>query len=609
MKKERPGSKVSLYLATPDQTELALQEQEGPLTEELAKQLLEELNVHAKMKHVDLSHVQMVAGTLDPLLTFASANSSIHIQINAANTTIDSWNLFGNSGDISPSSILQVLPRMSEVAKGLTCINGVHAGLIYWGVVICCVLAFAAPLVLASNEQQKNPRAKTAIPTNGSSSFSYRAFEGVCTDVSPVALNAYFDPISSYVLILIAVVGFNASYFCNNVLFPFIQNHCCSNKSDSIVAAADEEEAGSSDATDSRPTNAFFFIVYVLLALSSLGQYFFWQPLELKGGLLCQAARATLAIFYKPFAVPMIPIMINVVMDGTGMYLNRNELTEAFLLVVLGAFAAWFVVAAVFSAPVIFCAFGFFGLLLVIPPFLQWKFAGWTICVSDISVGTVKERQRRNGKHYTDFHVVSSGIVIEDVEAMLCKAEEKCFLSTCPGMDGKFYLKPFYYIFPNQKALQLIRLVHNGLEAALLAQTLFKRLVLYWLMASLALGVQLWPLYEGASYAGLAKGVVGEVVLPKLRFWIPSLWHTFDWPFNLPAFDQWQLAISLGIIFSEAAPKIWAMAYGRMFYNGHSTKMLLPRRRYAQLPDNDHTDFGLLGAQAPNIQNSTAVCI
>ena len=113
-----------------------------------------------------------------------------------------------------------------------------------------------------------------------------------------------------------------------------------------------------------------------LLVVSAIAQSFYWNKAPLRGDALCTvAARITMAPFFKPLVAPVFQIFISVMLDSSG-GLHRNVLTETLVAVQIIIFGIWLVVAFMFSAPLVFEAFCFLGLALVMPPFVHLRLAG-----------------------------------------------------------------------------------------------------------------------------------------------------------------------------------------------------------------------------------------
>jgi hypothetical protein len=121
-----------------------------------------------------------------------------------------------------------------------------------------------------------------------------------------------------------------------------------------------------SKAVTSKDERAFYLLMQLLSVMFSLGHYVAWSKVRPTGGFLCTvAARGTLAVFYKPI-LPAMWYGFMHLLDDEGWMLHHNILTDTLIAIIILLFSLWFVVAFVFSFPVLVCFF-YFGMLLLIP--------------------------------------------------------------------------------------------------------------------------------------------------------------------------------------------------------------------------------------------------
>jgi lysophospholipase L1-like esterase len=121
-----------------------------------------------------------------------------------------------------------------------------------------------------------------------------------------------------------------------------------------------------SKALTSKDERAFYLLMQLLSVMFSLGHYVAWSKVRPTGSFLCTvAARGTLAVFYKPI-LPAMWYGFMHLLDDEGWMLHHNILTDTLIAIIILLFSLWFVVAFVFSFPVLVCFF-YFGLLLLIP--------------------------------------------------------------------------------------------------------------------------------------------------------------------------------------------------------------------------------------------------
>jgi hypothetical protein len=265
------------------------------------------------------------------------------------------------------------------------------AGLLRWLVVLLCAILFVLPAPLLADTPTLPANFTTTVMTTTSTATTTTTITTTTTTITTLiraattaahstesepltvitgTLNQLCDfvPAQTKEEYVDAVSGYGLVVFVSLLLAIWnnrperLKTDCFRLDTKSLAQTASTP----SKAVTNKEERAFFLLMQLLSVMFSLGHYVVWSKVRPTGGFLCTvAARGTLAVFYKPI-LPAMWYGFMHLLDDEGWMLHHNILTDTLIAIIILLFSLWFVVAFVFSFPVLVCFF-YFALLLLIP--------------------------------------------------------------------------------------------------------------------------------------------------------------------------------------------------------------------------------------------------
>ena len=179
-----------------------------------------------------------------------------------------------------------------------------RAGLIRWLVLLVCAAFFVLSGLLEPPSQLANANAAVSPSSTPILTFTTSTLQQLCDHVPEQTKEEYVDPVSGFGL----VVGVSAALALWNNRPAWLKGL----KGVKLVkrltsdVQTDQKQANSKNNVTNKEERAFYLLVQLLTVMFSLGHYVLWSDVRPVGGFMCTiAARATLAVFYKPILPAM----------------------------------------------------------------------------------------------------------------------------------------------------------------------------------------------------------------------------------------------------------------------------------------------------------------
>jgi len=234
-----------------------------------------------------------------------------------------------------------------------------RVGFIRWLVLMACAASFFLPVLLEAPSKVDHFQANETVPEPPLSDVNFTTIitstlHQLCDRVPLQTNEEYVDPVSGFGL----VVGVSAVAALWNNRPTWLKQ--------AVTGSITDNKQVVAKATTNKEERALYLLVQLLTVMFSLGRYILWSDSRPKGDLMCTvAARSTLAVFYKPI-LPAMWYGFMHLLDLEGWMLHHNRLTDTMVAAIISLFLVYFMVAAVFSLPVLVC-FIYFGALFCIP--------------------------------------------------------------------------------------------------------------------------------------------------------------------------------------------------------------------------------------------------